>query len=1040
MLKGDQYMNITKFVPALFLGFAIACGNTPNPSITKNPTVIPNTATPTITALEANQKITDGIKNYATQNEISKMWDIVKPETVGNIKNFSIDKRFVLYSSVATDSQGFSIPGLKLYLVDILNLTVTQVGSDNVQLMDGSVSQDGKKVAVIEVGGQILDVWDSETKILHHVLTESKNQYFTLPTWNKNNLDVGFLIDRIVEPENTNDIAQKAKLASIHVDSSKLRSTASKIQMTELKYVSGVVSKIEWINDLLLVVNDSRLTNRDAYSPGIKVGNVVNLKMPYAVGDANLPNAYYGHSSYDVPSLDFGAGMAARGEKVLAIAPGTIVGAEGSNSICGGQGTPGNYVIVSHLGTDNVLYSSHYYHLIPSIANGAGVTQGAQLGTVNCIGYTIGSGPGDPPGRWSHIHLTLRSGSNAYYGGTAAAPEPMDGYSDFTAGNWYTSTNSGTAPPPPPAPCSYGWTPGGAWTRQISDNDQDFNDGQGMEKLGLDYWWLDGGNGSGGNTLYTYSGNIPDQTYGKWSTYVPRGQYDVYAYIPSASGNNDGQNVGNSYADDVNYKVQSFSGTIYNTTAVNQSVYRGCWIKLGGGYNWVQGDHVAVQLGDNVSGATYRRIYFDDIAYFRTARPIWTLSPNGLTLPAGTVGGTTSSATYTATNSGGLSGTGALSATNGFTVSQPGVGLSAGQAFNMTVTAPACTVAGTQTSTITMTGDDTSATLNVSRVCNAAIAIWTTNAGTAFAAGTVGGITANVPITLTNTGNAAGNYTVGVTNGFTASPTSGSLAAGASVSITATAPVCTSTANQTAVITFGGSSSASNNLTRGCIGVPIWTPSVSSLILTSGIVGGTTSSNTFNLQNTGTASGTYTLTASSPFTVNPAIGTLANGSSTPITVTAAACTVVGTQTSSISIAGSTSTIIASRVCTVAIPAIPLTPTVSALTVSSNGRIFVTWNESTGADQYEFAGTFDTNTPLNFSSGVNARGSGVSGAVLVWGLTPEDPVKQGKQLCVQIRAKNTEGSSNYTSPVCTTYKYYTGVSLKNSSPVVTISLP
>jgi murein DD-endopeptidase MepM/ murein hydrolase activator NlpD len=220
---------------------------------------------------------------------------------------------------------------------------------------------------------------------------------------------------------------------------------------------------------------------------------------------------------------------------------------------------------------------------------------------------------------------------------------------------------------------------------------------------------------------------------------------------------------------------------------------------------------------------------------------------------------------------------------------------------------------------------------------------------------------------------------------------------------------------------------------------PVWTPSVSSLTLSAGTVGGTTSSGTFSLQNTGTASGTYSLATSSAFMVNPATGTLANGSSATITVTAPACTVAGTQTSVFSIAGSTNTVSVSRVCTVPLLPIPAVPTGITLNVSSNGRIFASWNESTGTDQYEFTGTFDTNA-LVFGSPVNARGSGASGAVLVWGLTPEDPAKQGKQLCVQIRAKNTGGSSNYATSVCTTYKYYTGVSLKSSSPVVTISLP
>jgi Peptidase family M23 len=314
---------------------------------------------------------------------------------------------------------------------------------------------------------------------------------------------------------------------------------------------------------------------------------------------------------------------------------------------------------------------------------------------------------------------------------------------------------------------------------------------------------------------------------------------------------------------------------------------------------------------------------------------------------------------------------------------------------------------------------------------------WTVTPTAMTFTGTVGGITPDAqPFTIRNNGGAGtyGSWSSNDSwlgaNGFNTTVGAGGTSPG-----NATVTACTAVGTSTGELRFESNNSrATISVTRVCNGMANWTPSVSSLTLPAGTVGGTTSSNTFILQNTGTASGTYTLSATSPFTINLATGTLANGSSAPITVTAPVCTVAGTQTSSVSIAGSISTVSVSRVCTVAVP------TGLNLTVSSNGRIFVTWNESTGADQYEFAGTFDTNTPLGFSSGVNARGSGVSGAVLVWGLTPEDPAKQSKLLCVQIRAKNTGGSSNYTSPVCTTYKYYTGVSLKSSNPVVTISLP
>ncbi len=1032
-------MKILKYAPILILGLAIACNTTPKPNVPTTPTVVVNTV---VTADEANRKVTDGVKAYASANGLSAMWDVVKPEMVGNIKNYSPDKRFVLYLSVAKEPQGYFVPGTELYLVDLTNKTVTQVGLNQTQLMDGAVSPDGKQVAAIEMGGQVMYLWDSTNKSLTRVVRKTGNQYLTLPTWNDNSEDLGFLIDRMLDPESSEASAPKAQLASLQLDNLRLNAVSQNAKVTVQQSISGTIAKLVWVNNALTVVKDSRLQVQDACSPGIKVGTVVGLKMPYAAGVANIPNAYCGHLSYDVASLDIGTGKAARGEKVLAIAPGTVVSVIGSNTVCGGVGTPPNLVAVSHLGTNNVMYSSHYAHLVVTIGTGA-VSQGTQLGTVNCIGYTEGSGPGDPPGRWSHIHLTLRSGSNLYSGGTSAAPEPMDGYSDFSAGGNYTSTN-GTGPIPPN--CNYSWNPGGAWTRQILDNDQDLSEGQGFEKLGLNYWWLDGGNGSGGDTVYTYSDNLPDQSYGKWSTYVPRGQYDVYAYIPIASGNTDNQGIGNSYADNVNYKVQSFSGTVYYTAVINQSANRGCWVKLGGDFVWAQGDRVAVQLGDNVGGARLRRIYYDDIVYYRTARPIWLLSPSGLTLPAGTVGGATSSATYTATNTGGLSGNGALSASNGFTVSQPGVGLNAGLAFNMTVTAPACTVVGTQTATITMSGDDASTTMNVSRVCTAGPAAnWAVTPSTMTFNGVVGGaIPVKQGYTLSNTG-VTGSYTtfssddswLGLLDVPTLNVTGGSSTTGNTNIKTA----CTAVGTRTGSIEFRGANTATIVVTYNCMaGLPIWTPAPTTLTLPAGVIGGTDSSSTFTLSNTGTASGTYTLGATNGFTVSPSTGTVANGSSASITVTAPVCTTVGTFTSTISITGSANTVAVSRICA---EAPPIAPTGLTLNVSSNGRIFASWIKSANATQYEFAGTFAltaTPTALTFSTPIAATGTGSSGAVMVWDSTPEDPAKQNKQLCIQIRAKNAGGSSSLTTAVCTAYKYYSAVSVQSNQPTVKISLP
>ncbi len=320
---------------------------------------------------------------------------------------------------------------------------------------------------------------------------------------------------------------------------------------------------------------------------------------------------------------------------------------------------------------------------------------------------------------------------------------------------------------------------------------------------------------------------------------------------------------------------------------------------------------------------------------------------------------------------------------------------------------------------------------------------WSVTPTTMTFTGTVGGATpAAQSFTIRNNGG-AGTFASFSSDDAWLSATgfSTTVAAGSSTTGSALMVVpCSTPGTTNGTLRFvTGSSTTTISVTRVCNGVSFFTPSTSSLILPAGIVGGATSSNTFSLQNTGTASGTYTLSATNSFTVNPATGVLANGSGATITVTAPACTAAGTLTSSVSIAGSTSTVSVSRVCTVPLPAIPAIPTGMTLNVSSNGRIFASWNESTGADQYEFTGTFDTSA-LVFGSPVNARGSGVSAAVLVWDLNPSDTAKQGKQLCVQIRAKNTGGSSNYATSVCTTYKYYSGVSLKSSNPVVTISLP
>ncbi len=481
------------------------------------------------------------------------------------------------------------------------------------------------------------------------------------------------------------------------------------------------------------------------------------------------------------------------------------------------------------------------------------------------------------------------------------------------------------------------------FTPELTDGSASF------EKLGQfpNAWWTEGSSGSGGVSTYTYSVSGGDQNYVRWNFAVPSdGFYDAYAYIPTIAS-------GSLMAEGVKYRI-----LVGNTDAglgplIDQSTYANCWVRVLGDLGLHQGVASSIQLGDATSGPINRKVMFDNVGLKRTRDlpgvVTWALGPIGLTLPAGTVGGTTSSATYTLTDTGNAKGTANLSATNGFALSQAAAAPELGQPFSMTISAPACSSVGTQTSTITASGSGNTTTLAVQRVCSAALR-------------------------------------------------------------------------------------------------PIWTATPQAISVPVGMVGGATSSRAFTLQNTGNGTGTFSVSASSGWSVDVPSGELKpTDPALPITVTAAPCSTAGIVRGTLTISGggaTDATVSLTRTCQAPPPS--SAPNPLTITMSSNGRLFVSWPEINDAQVYQFAGTFN-GAPLTFSGTINARsGGGPSGAVLVWDTNPSDPAKQGKPLCLQILARNSGGDSPPSMQVCATYRYYamTGLSARSGGdlPTITISQP
>ena len=162
-------------------------------------------------------------------------------------------------------------------------------------------------------------------------------------------------------------------------------------------------------------------------------------KLPYAKGQSFIVTQGYDtpptHIKKDTYALDFTQnGCEAYGKAVVAAASGTVMFAS-QEGYDGGYGTE---LIIDH-GSNMV---SRYAHMIPDsitvAATGTAVRQGQTVGLVGDTGLVAGTACVAHPG--AHLHFAMDT-VNADGTFSAYDPEPLSGYTDMTAGNWYLSDN-----------------------------------------------------------------------------------------------------------------------------------------------------------------------------------------------------------------------------------------------------------------------------------------------------------------------------------------------------------------------------------------------------------------------------------------------------------------------------------------------------------------------------------------------------------------------------------------------------------------------
>ena len=107
---------------------------------------------------------------------------------------------------------------------------------------------------------------------------------------------------------------------------------------------------------------------------------------------------------------------------------------------------------------------------------------------------------------------------------------------------------------------------------------------------------------------------------------------------------------------------------------------------------------------------------------------------------------------------------------------------------------------------------------------------------------------------------------------------------------------------------------------------------------------------------------------------------------------------------------------------------PSVPTGLTAAMSSNGRMFLAWNEVSSANDYGFFASLN-GQPLTISQTVPKGYQPQAAAVAAFEHNPNNPALVGQSVCFAIRASNTSGSSGLSSSACVPYAYYLSASLQ-----------
>jgi hypothetical protein len=278
-----------------------------------------------------------------------------------------------------------------------------------------------------------------------------------------------------------------------------------------------------------------------------------------------------------------------------------------------------------------------------SVVTGVSVTGNTSLASgaaTTLFASVSGSGSYSPSVNWSVVSgggsVSSGTGSTVTYtapivGSNSTAVIRATSAQDASKSGSVSVSIAGLALPD--QVCDANWRPTGDFDVWRDDNAGGLNLGAHTENGGgLQYWWRDSSNGSGGNSYFTHANGRDDrpENYAYWAFNVPTsGTYAVYAFIPSANSVNGYVgyyggigNVDWRYREPAaNVKYQFGTGPEWEnqgTTRLNQNNNRGCWAKVGT-VNYSGGTSYYVTIQDLVgtAGGYGGKIYYDVLALKR---------------------------------------------------------------------------------------------------------------------------------------------------------------------------------------------------------------------------------------------------------------------------------------------------------------------------------------------------------------------------------------------------------------------------------------